>query len=298
MFYIGKKGMNIRNKGFSTTAKAALWLGIWMALAPFLCDAAFVDQTATLAPGLGNGHVAWGDYNNDGYVDFVAGGYLWENNAGAGFTSVYSSLGVGLWADYDNDGQLDVYNISYRTLNRNISTGESTSFSSVSLPALPMDVSMGASWADHNNDGKADLYVGGYELWDDNKTYYDAVVRNSVDSFTSTSVNYRRARGVTSCDFDRDGDQDVFVSNYRLAENVLWQNNGSGSFADVTLAYNADEPESWGGSAGAHTIGSAWGDLDNDGNIDLFVGNFAHPAERFPEPVPICVSKGFLSKHL
>jgi hypothetical protein len=145
-----------------------------------------------------------------------------------------------------------------------------------------MDVSMGASWADHNNDGKADLYVGGYELWDDNKTYYDAVVRNSVDSFTSTSVNYRRARGVTSCDFDRDGDQDVFVSNYRLAENVLWQNNGSGSFADVTLAYNADEPESWGGYAGAHTIGSAWGDLDNDGNIDLFVGNFAHPAERFP----------------
>jgi hypothetical protein len=66
---IGKKSMNMRNKEFNKTAKAALWLGIGMALAPFLCDAAFVDQTSTLAPGLGGGHAAWGDFNNDTYPD-------------------------------------------------------------------------------------------------------------------------------------------------------------------------------------------------------------------------------------
>ena len=244
--------------------------------------AGFNNQTATLSSGLADGRLAWGDYNDDGYVDFLAGGHLWKNNAGAGFTLVYSSLGVGLWTDYDNDGQLDVYNISSRTLNRNISADGSTSFSTVSFPSLPVNVSLGASWADINNDGDIDLYAGGYERWGSVPAYYDAVVENNGgDSFTATytNLNYRPARGVTSCDFDRDGDQDVFVSNYRLAENVLWQNNGRGSFADVTLAYNADEPECWKGYAGAHTIGSAWGDLDNDGNIDLFVGNFSHKGQ-------------------
>lgn len=99
----------------------------------------------------------------------------------------------------------------------------------------------------------------------------------------------RKARGVTACDFDRDGDTDIYVSNYRLQPNLLWRND-NGTLNEVADAYGAD------GDApeltfydDAHTIGSAWGDFDNDGLLDIFVGNFAHESgfgginERQPE---------------
>ncbi|RME26364.1 MAG: CRTAC1 family protein, partial [Candidatus Zixiibacteriota bacterium] len=85
----------------------------------------------------------------------------------------------------------------------------------------------------------------------------------------------RRARGVTAADYDEDGDLDIYVSNYRLQPNLLWQNDGRGTFRDVASAQGVagiGDLGAWG-----HTIGSAWGDFDNDGHFDLFVGNFSHP---------------------
>ena len=94
-------------------------------------------------------------------------------------------------------------------------------------------------------------------------------------------VRYR-ARGVSACDFDQDGDLDVYVSNYRLQPNILWQNDGKGKLTDITGAFGAlaNGP----GFGGGHSIGAAWGDFDNDGNIDLFAGNFAHKDSRGNQP--------------
>jgi ASPIC and UnbV/FG-GAP-like repeat len=59
--------------------------------------------------------------------------------------------------------------------------------------------------------------------------------------------------------------------------NLLWKNDSKGKFTDVAHAYGAAGNQKLG--AYGHTIGSAWGDLDNDGHLDLFVGNFSHPPD-------------------
>jgi hypothetical protein len=82
-------------------------------------------------------------------------------------------------------------------------------------------------------------------------------------------------RGVTWGDFNNDGFSDIMVSNYRLDPNFLWQNNGNASFTDVAKEKGVQGrkvKKSFG-----HTIGSVFGDIDNDGDLDLFSANLAHP---------------------
>ena len=248
-----------------------------------------VTSSAGLS-GLMGAKAAWADYNNDGWVDLYTGGRLWRNDGASNPSNVQfseiSSPNIGypsVWGDYDNDGYPDAYNFHpgggglYRNLAGN-------SFSFISTPTLPsaggqQRQSRGATWGDFDNDGFLDLYVGGYEIWDPQTSFPDAILHNEwgtsfVLSWTQSSPVYR-ARGVTACDFDEDGDIDIYVSNYRLQPNLLWLNDGNGNFVESASTYGvAGDP---GGTYPyGHTIGSAWGDLNNDGYIDLFVGNFRH----------------------
>ena len=232
----------------------------------------FLDRTGQLAPGLSDGKVFWGDYDNDGFVDFNAFGFLWRNQAGQGFTVVHDVQG--LWGDYNNDGYLDLFGYPGGL---GTSLG-GTAFTTQQLDGKPQ-VSMGATWVDVDGDSFLDVYVGGYEIWASQSEFRDVVFANQggssmVVGWTQSTI--LRARGVTACDFDEDGDQDIYVSNYRLQRNLLWRNNGSGGLTDVAGTFGAR-----GGNG--HTIGSAWGDLDNDGHFDLFVGNFSHSGQPAPQ---------------
>lgn len=236
----------------------------------------------------GDGKAAFADFNNDGFVDVFAGGRLLRNDSGKRFTVVEAapSGGEGIWGDYDNDGHIDLFLFTGAgALYRNTGDGK---FKSVPFPKLPTVNSRGAVWFDLNNDGHLDLYVGGYEIWQQ-AVHPDAVFLNDgkgkfKEHWRSPKDQHYSARGITAADFNEDGFVDVFVSNYRLQPNHLWINrngklseqankHGAGGIPDAVIKYTGGISYPICG----HTIGSAWGDLDNDGHIDLFVGNFSHP---------------------
>lgn len=241
----------------------------------------FADRTADLGLDLVNGAACWADLDNDGWPDLCAGGVVWKNEMGRRFVRIADNLGAVVAADFDNDGYVDLFSWSSLRLYRNEG---GTRFEPVELPELPACVSRGACWGDFDGNGFVDLYVGGYEDWDKDITYPDFILLNDGGKrFTLvwSEVRYR-ARGVTACDFDQDGDLDVYVSNYRLQPNLLWLNDGEGHFTDAAAEYNvvATSP----GFPGGHSIGAAWGDFDSDGFIDLFAGNFAHQDHRGDQP--------------
>jgi hypothetical protein len=267
----------------SDVIRAILSLLAWIAFLPLGSDAAekplpiFVDVTEAMGlKGMSGGVAAWGDFDNDGWVDLCVGGEIWRNEEGKRFKKVGQVAGPAVWGDFDNDGYLDLFCFETGRLFRNV---KGTKFEEKKLPKLPTKVSLGATWGDFNGDGFLDLYVGGYEIWP-SEEFPDVILMSEkgerfVESWRQTQI--LRARGVTAADFDEDGHLDIFVSNYRLQPNLLWKNDGKGKFADVAKAYGAAGNEKLG--CYGHTIGSAWGDLDNDGHLDLFVGNFSHPPE-------------------
>ncbi len=257
----------------------------------------FVDVTDEA--GLSGGRqAAWADYDGDGFVDVLIGGALFRNLEGERFEQVALPEGVGgmsgTWGDCDNDGDLDLFTFG-SSFALAINNGDGTFTRSDGLPEIPVVNSRGACWVDLNADGLLDLYIGGYEKWED-RIYLDAILINEGDgTFTlawhSGDEDKLSARGVTAADFDEDGDADVYVSNYRLQPNVLWLNTGEVPMTDVAAeraaAGVAKSPIDYMGvryPVSGHTIGSAWGDLDDDGHIDLFVGNFSHPPDYQDRP--------------
>lgn len=252
-------------------------------------ETTFEDVTA--AAGLGGGDfVAWADYDHDGDVDLVTGGYLFKNDGKGQFHPLDSFSGShGAWADYDNDGRLDYYATGGAgQLLRNMGNDQ---FEKVTFPENPHQMSRAAAWGDADNDGRVDLFVTNYEVWP-TRAFPDLLFMNRSDGTFAKPVQYPpgqqwRTRGINWSDFDNDGDQDFYVSNYRLMPNQLWVNDGQGNFKDEAeqrgvLGTNDGGLESASGETPAyqysgHTIGSCFGDINNDGHIDLIVVNFAHP---------------------
>ena len=249
---------------------------------------------------IADGKAAFTDFNGDGFVDLFAGGRLYINEGGkrlvvAEKASVKGAPGIGgVWGDFNNDGLPDLFVYSGDgRLYRNLGQGH---FQKAAFPKLPAKHSRGAVWADLDLDGRLDLFVGGYEVWQKG-THDDVVYMNRgdnewVESWRSPEGSRYAGRGVTAADYDVDGDTDIYVSNYRLQPNQLWQNDGRGNLKDVASASGAAGSEGkqmsyTGGikyARSGHTIGSAIGDMDNDGYPDLFIANFSHPNQNQDHP--------------
>jgi hypothetical protein len=243
----------------------------------------FVDRSTDLDIAPVGQHAAWCDVNDDGWPDLRTNGALWINRAGKSFTRV-DAPGDGVIADLDNDGVGDLVSFAPIAIARGVREGDVIRFEPLSLPELPTTVSRGVAVGDFNNDGFLDALFGGYEHWPTQTTYPTLLLLNERGrSFRlAWTCAEHRTRGVTACDFDEDGDLDLYRSNYRLQPNALLVNDGKATFRDEAGIRGAQATSE--GFAGGHSIGACFADFDNDGRIDIFAGNFAHVDQRGDQP--------------
>jgi len=222
-----------------------------------------------------------------------------QRSGAAAITTAYKT-GVAV-GDYDNDGDLDVYITAFgpNILLRNNGDGTFTDVTAAAgVAGGAKEWSTSTGFFDYDRDGDLDLYVANYlDVRDENpwcgqrKPGYrmycnptifegtpDRLFRNNGDgTFTDVSAKAGIANpagkglGVVFCDFDRDGDPDIYVAN-DLVRNFLYRNNGDGTFTDV--AYGAGVGFDINGKPQAG-MGVDCGDIDGDGYPELFVTNFS-----------------------
>jgi len=245
--------------------------------------------------------IAIGDYDNDGWPDLLFNGtYLYKNNGDLSFTDVSETAintdlqgSGGLWADFNKDGRLDFVSVSHAEngigealmknqenryfVNVNERAGEIEDFS-------PTE---GAAWIDIDGEGYPSLYCANYEKWQVQSGYPDHFWYNSGGYFFDGSRERGfwnppdaadpglAGRGVAPADYDNDGQQEILVTNYRLCRNFAFDQQTDGSFADHAFldGLAGDYSQGYYG----HSIGADWGDYDNDGDLDVFIANLAHP---------------------
>ena len=127
-----------------------------------------------------------------------------------------------------------------------------------------MGMGTGAAWFDYDNDGDQDLYVtmrtGANMLFQNNGGIFtDVAATAGVQDATHDGS------GVAVADFDNDGDKDLFLANGDA--DVLFRNNGDGTFTDITAGSGLETSEERRGTS------ASWGDYNNDGFLDLYVAN-------------------------
>jgi len=233
------------------------------------------------------GSMAWGDYNNDGFLDILTTGtdvnnnpvsYIFKNNGDGTFTQLTNisltgvTHGSAVWGDYNNDGYLDIlitgctdYNCNNHVskIYKNNGDGTFTEQTGILLTGI-QDGSV--SWGDYNNDGWLDILIAGATGNYPNNNCVSKIYKNNGNGTFTEQTNISLTgvdnSSVAWGDYNNDGYLDIFLTG-RLtgggAVSKLYKNNGDGTFTEQSKAsFSSFENSS-----------VAWGDYNNDGWLDI-----------------------------
>ena len=241
------------------------------------------------------------DYNNDGLMDIYIARGAWvpapirptllRNDGPRGFTDVTKESGLldplnsngAAWADYDNDGWLDLYVACERQMNRLYHNNRDGTFKNVAAAAgVEGDARhfcKGCTWIDYDNDGYPDLFTN--NLAGTGRLYRNN--RNGSFSDFGSHMGIDGPSGGFSCwtwDYDNDGWLDIFATCYDRTlgdvvkgmigqpharnSNRLFRNQQGQGFENVTRQSGLDMVFA--------SMGSNYGDFDNDGWLDMYLG--------------------------
>jgi hypothetical protein len=226
---------------------------------------------------------------------------LYKNNGDGSFSDVSESSGIwsvppnrglgAVWGDYDNDGDIDLYVANDKGQNYLYQNKGNETFEEVALLAGvgygetgEAEASMGVAMSDYDNDGFLDLTVSNFQN-EPNTLYHN----NGNGLFSDVTyivgigeITYRYLGwGMAFFDYDNDRYKDIFVANGHIQDNIsdfertmsydqinlLLKNRGDGKFENVTFSSGT------GLLISKVSRGAAFGDYDNDGDMDILVTN-------------------------
>jgi hypothetical protein len=271
----------------------------------------FVDTAATagVADARPTRAAAWGDADSDGDPDLLVGftpekqvdgspaspshrtsvlrlyrntkGVFADDTEGAGLMVAIGAVRQPVWVDFDGDRDLDLF-VAFRDRPNAMFRNDGSRFVDVasSIGLADPRRTVGAVWFDYDEDGDLDIITGNMDgdangLFSHDGGKFVDVAELAGVAWGGRTPNDQSNGTVRPCvaDVNNDGHFDLFFANY--GPNGLFLNRGKGKFDNVSPV--------WGVAIDARYDSCAFGDMDNDGDLDLYVNGTVTGGKNYPD---------------